>query len=81
MLVIVILLSSVRLVQGCRNEGLRVGCTAEEEEQVQLQQPCAKEGLHNRFVTLHLAPLCLSAWLGSSQRTSTDLLSDEQKVC
>lgn len=61
-LVIVIVLSSVRIAQGCRNEGLRVGLqpAAEEEEQVQPQQPCAKESLHNRFVTLHLAPLCLS---------------------
>lgn len=54
---------------------------AEKKEQVQTEKACAKDSLHNRFVTLHLAPLCLSAYLGSSQKTGTDLLTDEQKVC
>lgn len=38
---------------------------------VQAEKSCAIAGLSNRLVTLRLAPLCLSAHLGSSQKTGT----------
>lgn len=63
-LVIVVLLSSSQISVGLHP-------AAKKKEQVQTEKSCAIDSLHNKFVTLHLAPLCLSAHLGSSQKTRT----------